>query len=289
MKQKALFPFLSAILIFGTVGIFRKFMPFPSGMIAAARGFVGALVIFAFLLVIGHPFSFKAVKERLGLLCLSGMLMGFNWMLLFESYNHTSVAAATLCYYMAPVIVIALSPFIFKEHLGTKKILCVFAAVFGMVLVSGVLETGLAFSELKGVILALGAAFLYAFVVITNKKLSEVPATERTAIQLLSAAIAVLPYSVLTETVTKEQFTFGAVMVLITVGILHTGVAYVLYFESIGKLKAQTAAIFSYLDPVAAIILSAAVLKERIGAAEIIGTVLILGSAVLSEISTEKG
>lgn len=98
-----------------------------------------------------------------------------------------------------------------------------------------------------------------------------------------------MPYSVLTETVTKEQFTFGAVMVLITVGIFHTGVACVLCFESIGKLKARTAAIFSCLDPVAAIILSAAVLKERIGAAEIIGTVLILGSAVLSEISTEKG
>lgn len=287
MKNKALFSLILSMAIFGTVGIFRRFIPIPSGMLAFSRGIIGAAFIFIFLWVIKKPLDFKKIKKSLLPLCLSGAMIGFNWMLLFESYNYTSVAAATLCYYMAPVIVIACSPFLFKEKLGAKKLLCVAAAFLGMVLVSGVFETGIAQGETKGVLLALGAAVLYASVVMTNKKLGETPPFERTTIQLLSASVAILPYSVLKEQAPFADVTSAAVIMLILVGILHTGTAYLLYFSSVGKLSAQTSALFSYVDPVVAIALSALVLKEEIGPKEIIGAVLILGSTLISELLTD--
>lgn len=288
MKNKAIISLTLSMVIFGTIGVFRKYIPLSSGMLAFSRGVIGAVFIILALLAIKKPLDFKKAKGSFLTLCVSGMLMGFNWIMLFESYNYTSVAAATLCYYMAPVIVIALSPVIFKERLGIRKIFCVCAAFFGMVLVSGIFKTGFAFSELKGVLLGLGAAGLYASVVIMNKKLGDVPAFERTVIQLISSAAAIFPYILFAEGFSFEGIGAAAIILLITVGIIHTGLAYVLYFGSIGGLKAQTAAIFSYIDPVVAIILSGTVLGEKIGMEEIFGAVLILGSTLISELSGKE-
>ena len=288
MKNRALLSLTASMLIFGTIGIFRKYIPLSSGLLAFSRGIIGAAFIIILLFVIKKPFSFKNTGKNLFMLCFSGALMGFNWILLFESYSHTTVAAATLCYYMAPVIVILLSPFVFKEKLGAKKLLCVTAAVLGMVLVSGILQTGADFSQLRGILLALGAAALYAAVVIMNKTLAEVPAFEKTAVQLISSAAAVLPYVIFVEGFSFKEIAPYSGAMLLLVGILHTGIAYALYFGSIGHLKAQTAAIFSYIDPVAAIILSALVLKETIGPKEIFGAVLILGSVFISELPEKE-
>ena len=125
-------------------------------------------------------------------------------------------------------------------------------------------------------------------VVIMNKKLGNVPAFERTVIQLISSAAAIFPYILFSEGFSLEGIGAAAVIMLITVGIIHTGLAYVLYFGSIGELRAQTAAIFSYIDPVVAIILSGTLLGEKIGLEEIFGAVLILGSTLISELSGKE-
>lgn len=288
MKKRPLTSLAASMLIFGTIGIFRRYIPLSSGILAFSRGIIGAVFIAVLLWVIKKPLSFKNIEKKLPLLCLSGALMGFNWILLFESYNFTTVASATLCYYMAPVIVILLSPFVFKEKLGPKKLFCSGTAFLGMFFVSGAAETAPGFSEIKGIALALGAAVLYASVVMINKKLGDVPAFEKTTVQLISSAAAVLPYVILAEDISFADFTPASVGMLLFVGIVHTGIAYTLYFGSIGRLKAQTAAIFSYIDPVAAIILSAVVLKENIGAKEIFGAALILGSAIISELPEKE-
>lgn len=288
MKNRPIVSLALSMVIFGTIGVFRRYIPLSSGLLAFSRGIIGAVFIILLLRAMKKPLDFKKAKSSIIPLCISGMLMGFNWIMLFESYNYTSVAAATLCYYMAPVIVIALSPVLFGEKLGVKKILCVAAAFFGMVLVSGVLKTGFSISELKGVLLGLGATVLYASVVMMNKKYGDVPAYERTVIQLISSAAAIFPYILLAEGISFAGADAAAIIMLLTVGIVHTGFAYVLYFGSIGSLKAQTAAIFSYIDPVVAIILSGTLLGEEIGFSEIAGAVLILGSTMISELSGKE-
>ncbi len=275
---------VTSMLIFGTVGIFVKYIDMPSGIIAMVRGFIGMLVIAAAMKLGGQKINFFAVKKKLLLLILSGAVMGFNWILLFESYRYTTVAVATVCYYMAPIFVIIASPFILKETLGTKKLFCVAAALLGSVLVSGVLKTG--FSGIRGIILALGAAALYATVVIINKFLSELSANEKTVIQLGAAAVTVAPYAL--HNIGSIHISHTSAILLAIVGIVHTGLAYTLYFGAIPKLKAQTVAILSYIDPSSAVLLSAVILKEKITVFELLGAILIIGAAALSEIEFKK-
>ena len=278
----------AAMLIFGSIGIFVRHIPLPSGAVAAARGVIGTLFLLVLLAVKQHSLS-RDVKSKLPLLCISGVCIGINWILLFEAYRYTTVAAATLCYYMAPVLVISASPLILKERLTLRKIVCGLAAVLGMVFVSGILSDGLnGGSDMRGIAFGLSAAAVYAAVVLMNKRAGDIPAFDMTVVQLGSAAVVLVPYTLLKEDISSEMLSIKTVLLLLAVGIIHTGFAYALYFSAIKELKAQTAAIFSYLDPLVAVLLSALLLKENMGVDIIIGGVLIIGSAVISEISSKK-
>lgn len=279
----------ASMLIFSSIGIFVKYIPMPSSIIACARGLIGMIFLLFVVLVTRNKLSFKNIKNNLIVLLLSGAAIGFNWIFLFEAYNHTTVATATLTYYLAPFFVMLASPFLLKEKLTVKQFLCLIGAIIGMIFVSGVVKNGIPeVNELRGILFGLCAAILYATVIILNKKLKEISAYEKTIMQLGTAAVVVIPYIFLTEDITMLTFTpLTAVMLLIT-GIVHTGIAYALYFNSMKDLKAQTVAIFSYIDPAVAILLSAFILKEGMDIYGIIGAVLILGSAMLSEIKIGK-
>ncbi len=287
--NKSKFSLILSMFIFGTIGIFRRYIPLPSSLLAMARGAIGVVFLLIFMAVKKEKLNLREIKDKILLLCISGVLIGFNWILLFEAYNYTTVATATLCYYMAPVFVIMASPFLFKEKLTLKKIICVIVALVGMVLVSGVIETGFSGAdEFKGVILGLGAAVLYATVVLMNKKTAGVPAYTKTVIQLGSAAIVLLPYTLLTENFAELTFEPLTIIMLLVVGVVHTGWSYALYFGSMDNLKAQTVAIFSYIDPVVAIILSALILNEEMSIFGVIGAVLVLGSTMMSELPSKR-
>ncbi len=281
---------IGAMTIFGTIGIFRKYIPLPSSLLALARGIIGTAFLLLLVLAIKRDkLSVEAIKRNFGFLVVSGAFIGFNWILLFEAYQYTTVATATLCYYMAPVIVVLVSPFLFKERLTPLKALCVAVALTGMVFVSGIPQSGFGgMSELKGILLGLGAATLYAIVVILNQYIKEIPAYDKTIMQLGTAAIAILPYTLLTENFADITFTPVAVCMLFFVGIVHTGIAYTLYFGSMSGLKTQTIALFSYIDPVVAIILSAVILQENIGFWGVIGAIMVLGSTMVSELFGDK-
>lgn len=278
---------LLSMSIFGTIGIFRNYINMPSSVIAMARGLIGMLFL---LLVI---FCFKrsrlhleSIKKNFWLLVISGIFIGVNWILLFEAYRYTTVSTATLCYYMAPVFVILLSPFIFKEKFTLKKAICTLCAICGMIIISGIF--GNASSNPTGVLLGLGAALLYASAMMMNKFIKDIRDEEKTLIQLGAAGISLVPYVLLTEDIFSMSAGMTSLILLIIVGVVHTGIAYSLYFGSIGKIKIQTAAMFSYIDPVVALILSALLLKEEFTIVHLIGSILILGAAFISEIPTKK-
>ena len=182
---------------------------------------------------------------------------------------------------MQPVIVLLVSPILFRESITLRKIACVVVALFGMVLVSGILspsDTVQGVGNTKGVLLGLGAAALYAAVVLLNKKIVGVPVYEKTIVQLLSASIALIPYMLLHGTFHPFELESLQLILLIAVGILHTGIAYALYFSSVEHLPVQTAALFSYIDPVTAVLLSALFLHETMTPAGMIGSVMIIGA-----------
>ena len=278
-----------AMVIFGTIGIFRKYIPLPSGIVACARGILGVAFLLVFIKIKKIKMDREAIKKHLWILLISGGFIGLNWVLLFESYRYTSVAVATLCYYMAPIFVMIVSPFLLKEKLTVKKVLCVIVALIGMVFVSGVLDGGISdVSEMKGILFGLGAAALYATVIMMNQKLREVPTYDKTIMQLGAAAVVLIPYILFVEDLSAVVLTPLIILMLIIVGIVHTGIAYALYFGSMNGLKAQTVALFSYIDPIVAIILSAMFLKEPMTIYSAIGAVLVLGATMISELPEKR-
>ena len=273
-----------SMLIFGTIGVFRRYIPLPSAFLAFARGILGGLFLLVFTRVRGKSVTRRLSPHLLLRLALTGAMIGFNWMLLFEAYNHTTVAVATLCYYMQPTIVILLSPIVFREKLTGRKMACALISIVGMVLISGVVGSdGSRPQDPLGIFLGLGAAALYAGVVILNKKIRGADAGERTTVQLLAAGIVMLPYLLLTDGFTGITCTVSTLFLVLVMGIVHTGAAYALYFGSMEGLTVQSIAVLSYIDPVSALLFSALLLKEPLTWMHMIGACLIIGAAMISE------
>ena len=255
-----------------------------SAWIAFFRGGIGCA--FLALLRLGRG----GIRGRLpgrtaALLALTGAMIGLNWILLFEAFNYTTVPIATLCYYMQPTLVVLLASAFFRERLTPRKAVCALLALIGMVLVSGIPESGLpAGSHLRGTLLGFGAACLYAMVVLLNKQLSGVDAYLKTILQLGASAAVLLPYLPFAGSPGLSSVGVGVWIILLLVGVVHTGLAYALYFASMDGLRTQTVALFSYIDPVAALILSALFLGERLTPLGALGAVLILCAAAVSEL-----
>ncbi len=300
-RPGALLMLASSMLIFGTIGLFRRYIPLSSGLLAFSRGILGALFLGLFLIIrrlseqrckTGNDGDIQESRTPacelplriLFLLILSGALIGVNWILLFEAYNYTTVATATLCYYMQPTIVILLSPLFFDERLTAKKLVCAFLAVLGMFLVSGAAGEGIPQGDaFRGILCGLGAAILYASVVIMNKCIRNIDSYLKTILQLASASVCLLPYLAVTGQLSYVKLDSFSLLMLLVVGIVHTGIAYTLYFGSTDGLRAQTIALFSYIDPVSALFISVLFLHEPMGAAGLAGAVLILGAAFAAE------
>ena len=276
------------MFIFGTIGLFVRNIPLPSSVIALVRGVIGTLFLIVFTKLKKEKISITSIKKNALTLILSGAAIGVNWILFFESYRYTTVAAATLCYYFAPIFVILLAPVFYKEKLTAKKIVCAVCALVGMFFVSGVTKTSVDAQNIRGMALALGAAVLYASVMLLNKRLSDISAYERTIAQLAVASAVLIPYVLMAERLPSLSVNGWGIVLLLIVGVIHTGMAYALYFGAMKDVPTQTTAIFSYIDPVVAVIISSVILKEHIGVMGIVGAVLILGSAVLIELPAKE-
>ena len=116
--QKARISLIISMIIFGSIGIFVKNIGLPSGEIALYRAVLAAILIGGLLLITGQKIPFSRIKKEIPFLLLSGFAMGFNWILLFQSYKYTTVSVATLSYYFAPVIVTVVCPVLFHEKLS---------------------------------------------------------------------------------------------------------------------------------------------------------------------------
>ena len=274
------------MVIFGTIGVVRRAIPYSSAMISFFRGFLAMAILLALRLFNRNNINKQDIKKYFVPLFISGAMIGVNWILLFEAYRFTTIAVATISYYMAPVFTIIASAFLLREKLTPRKAICVAVALLGMVFVSGVLETGI--SGMKGVLLSLGAALLYSGDVIINKKVKGVDGIDRTIIQMGAAAIVVLPYWLLTDNLSDIELTTQPVLLLLAACIICTALPYYLYFTAIQVVPAQTAAILSYIDPIVAVLLSALFLEESMSALTLIGVILVIGAALVSETSKEN-
>ncbi len=278
---------LAAMLIFGSIAVFVKNIPLRSAEIALFRALLAILAI-GLVLLLKKINPIKGVSGKtLLLLLLSGAAMGFNWILLFEAYHYTTTSIATLCYYFAPVLVTVLCPFLFREKMTVKQGVCFAFSTVGVILIVGVSGGG-GGNPLTGVLLALGAAVLYATVVLFNKGIQGVDGISRTFLQFCAAALVLTPYVALTGGFEIGSIDLKGLLFLLAVGLIHSGLAYCLYFSALRHMRGQEASLLSYADPLLAVILSVTLLEEAITAWQILGGVLILGFSILNEIEFKK-
>lgn len=273
-----------SMAIFGTLGIFTRNIAISSGELALYRAILAAALIFVYLIFTKQKIDFRLIKKELLLLLLSGIAMGINWILLFEAYKYTTISAATLSYYFAPVIVTVVCPILFKEKLSGKQIICFLMSTLGLVLITGIgdLRNG---NDFIGILFGLGAALFYAAVILLNKFIKNVEGIHRTFLQFLSAIVILIPYVIITSGVTLGNLNLTGWVNLLIVGFIHTGVTYCMYFSSLKELPGQKAAILSYIDPLVAVLISVAILGETMTIWQVIGGILILGFTLWNEIS----
>ena len=278
---------VASMTIFGTLGPFVRNISVSSGELALYRAILAALLIAIFLIVTKQKIPFANIKKEVPLLLASGVAMGINWILLFQAYKYTTVSAATLSYYFAPVIVTIVCPILFHEKLTKKQIICFIMSTFGLVMITGISDIG-GGSDFIGILFGLGAAVFYATVILINKFIKKVEGIHRTFLQFISAIIILIPYVLSTSGITLGNLNNIGWVNLLIVGLIHTGITYCMYFSSLKELPGQKAAILSYIDPLVAVIISVTILGETMTPWQIIGGVLILGFTLWNEITPKK-
>lgn len=282
-NRSAKFALISAMVVFGTLGLFTRKIAVSSGELALYRAILAFGLILVYLLLSGQRIDLKAIKKEIPLLFLSGIAMGINWILLFEAYKYTTISAATLSYYFAPVIVTVVCPFLFHEKLTCKQIICFIMSTLGLVLIIGIDNISESGSHVRGVIFGLGAAVFYATVILLNKFIRNVEGIHRTLLQFFSAILILIPYVMCTGGVHLSALDLPGWICLLTVGLVHTGITYCMYFSALKDLQGQEAAILSYVDPLTAVIVSTVFLGENMTALQLLGGILILGFTLWNE------
>ncbi|MFB6469500.1 DMT family transporter [Cytobacillus sp. Hz8] len=287
MKSKI--QFLLSMIIFGTIGVFVRYIDLSSSEIALLRGLIGSLFLITVMFMVKKKVSWAMVKVNALFLLFSSIALGGNWIFLFQAYKHTTISNTTLSYYFAPVFVMILSPFVLKEKLSTKKIICIGVAMLGMLLIvgnSGVSTSGL--DDLIGIGYGLMAAVFYASLMLLNKFIKNMDGLEITLIQLGTASLLLMPYVFFTEKLSILEVTSSSIPFILILGIVHTGIGFLLFFSGMQKLKGQSIASLSYIDPITSLVISAGVLQEPMTFVQMLGGILLLGSTFVSENNSIK-
>lgn len=286
-SAKAKQAIILSMTVFGTVGLFVRGIALPSAEIALYRGVLATVALLIYLKLKKEPLRWQAIKQGLPLLLLSGLLMGLNWILLFEAYRHTTISAATLSYSFAPVLVTLLSPLLFREKMSRWQGICFGMAFAGLLLIIQP-QAGDGGRHLLGIAFGLGAAALYASVILLNKGIKGISGTHRTVLQFLAAILTLLPYVLLKGGFHLAGLDPKGLVLLLALGLVHTGIIYSVYFSAIQSLKGHEIALLSFIDPLVAVLSSLLFLGEPMSAAQAAGGALILGFILLSDITMAR-
>ena len=284
-RSKSLIFFVASMVIFGTNGLIVANISLGSAEIVLMRTFLGSLFLLAIVLV-KRSFSFADLKADLIPATIGGAALGLNWVLLFSAYRSAGVGLSTLTYYCGPIIVLALSPVLFREKLTWNKLLAIAAVAVGMFCITGDIKPG---SDVQtGILFGGGAALLYASLIVANKRVKRLSGLNCAMYELIVAFFVVLIYLLASNVKLPVVPAAEDIVWVLVIGLVNTGLAYYLYFSSLQKLPGQTVALVCYIDPLTALLVSVAFLGEKLLGVQIAGAVLILGGACLGELKFKK-
>lgn len=275
--------FVAAMLIFGSNGVFASMLDMSGAQLVLLRTLIGGAVLLIIILISRSRTPREVLLREKWRLLFAGVCLGANWALLFEAYNLMNVSLATLTYYTAPVLVLVLAPFVLKERQNSLAYVGMLVVVVGMLLVVGT-DFGEGGVTVTGLVVGLGSAVFYAMLMLVNKKISGVSGLNLTFIEIIIAAVILLPYVFATSGGVPLPTDARGIFALLFLCTVNTGFACWLYFSSMNRLPAKAVALMGYFDPVSALVFSAVFLDERLSTVQFIGAVLVLAGALVGQL-----
>ena len=239
------------------------------------RCFFGALTLLGFC--VAMRLLVPLTRSQWALCVLGGAAIVLNWVLLFASYGHASVSVATVVYNTQPFMLAGLARIVLGERLRRSDGLWLAGAFAGLVLVASARPGGAqqASSYLAGVLLALGAAFLYAVAALVAKLLRGMPPHLIALVQMLTGCVMLAPWA-LAGDLPQEAGAWGT---FVTIGVVYTGIVYILLYGAYQKLPTPVAGALSFTYPVVAVVVDHLALDVRLQPAQWLGTAIILAAA----------
>lgn len=274
--------FVAAMLIFGSNGVFASMLEMSGAQLVLLRTLIGGVVLLIIILISRSRTPKEVLLREKWRLLFAGVCLGANWALLFEAYNLMNVSLATLTYYTAPVLVLVLAPLVLKERQNGLAYLGMAVVIVGMLLVVGT-DFGEGGVSATGLIVGLGSAVFYAMLMLVNKQITGVSGLNLTFIEIVIAAVILLPYVLATSGGVPLPTDARGIFALLFLCTVNTGFACWLYFSSMNRLPAKAVALMGYFDPVSALIFSAVFLDERLSGLQLAGAVLVLAGALVGQ------
>lgn len=269
-----------AMTIFASGSIFFTGIGLPPAIIAAVRAIVGMAFLAVVLGFCRSRSGFAGFKKNAFCIIFSGIALAFNWIFLFSAYQRTSGSVVTVCYGVAPMLVLITAPLFLREKVTLLNVACTLGAFAGTVLVSGIFANKS--PDIIGVMYALIAAALYCAVIILNKNIGNITCLDNAFYQFVVASIVSVAYAVFAAKNVSFAINSQVAWKLLIVSVVHTGIAYSLMYSAMKKMSAQSWGIMSYIEPLAAAVISYFILDRNLNHIQMLGAILILGFVLIA-------
>jgi len=282
-ENHAKYQLLISMILSGTLGTLMHYVTFPSSISALSRSLISTPFLLLMIRCKKEHLNFTAIRKNILLLFLTGMMIAGSWIFMFEAYKYAPVSVVTLCSYLSPIFLLIAAPVVLKEKISLKKCACVLVALVGVLIISGSADLGVQEGlDIRGILFSMGASLSNTALILLSKKIGDISPYDQTVVQFAMAGMVMFPYALLTGGFSQLQIDGLSLLMLLIIGIVNTGICYVMYFDAMPKVPAQTIAIYNYVPSLVAMVLSAVVLGERLTPGSLCGGLLILAAAVIS-------
>jgi drug/metabolite transporter (DMT)-like permease len=276
-RRQGIIKMSTAMLISGTIGWFVLQSGQPVINVVFWRCLIGAGALTIICASLGLIRPGMLTGKQIAVAILGGLAIVANWLLLFAAYPHASISVATTVYNTQPFMLLGLGALFLGERITAQKLAWLAVAFAGVILIVEAKrdQTALSGHYALGILLALAAAFFYALAAFAAKWLKGTPPHLVALIQVVTGAVLLAPFadfSILPQTM-------GGWSLLATIGVVHTGLMYILLYGAIQKLPVHLTGALSFIYPVASIGVDRIAFGHQLQPIQIAGSLLVLIAA----------
>ena len=268
-------------LLLGTIGVFVEEAgqhPLTTVWFRCAFGLLALLLWGA---LSGRLAELRLHGKALAAALVASVLMIANWALFFGAIERTSIGVATVVFHVQPLWVLALGAWWLHDKVSRRQAGAVLVALAGLALATG-LPDGTALGRTQspgyvwGLLMCLGGSLSYAGVTLIAKLARGVSSFALTWWQCAVGTAALACWPLL-----HGWPSWGTAWAwLAGLGVIHTGLAYVVLYAGMARLSTSRIALLQFVYPAAAVVMDWLVYGRTLSAVQIAGVAL-MGAALV--------